>query len=75
MLLRRLREGRGWSWADLARALRDTARQRAVTSLMDRQVASIQRAVARWESVSDRTSPSDRYQFISSADALPRCCG
>ncbi|WP_218177743.1 hypothetical protein [Amycolatopsis australiensis] len=64
VLLRRLREGRGWSWADLARALRDTARQLAVTSLMDRQLASIQRAVARWESVSDRTSPSDRYQFL-----------
>lgn len=64
VLLRRLREGRGWSWADLARALQDTARQLAVTSLMDRQVASIQRAVARWESVSERTSPGDRYQFL-----------
>ncbi|MFF1612228.1 hypothetical protein ACFVYA_30980 [Amycolatopsis sp. NPDC058278] len=64
VLLRRLREGRGWSWAELARALRDTARRLAVTSLMDRQVASVQRAVARWESVSGRTSPSDRYQFL-----------
>lgn len=63
-LLRQLREGRGWSWADLARALRDTARQLAVASLMNRQVTSIQRTVARWESVSDRTSPGDRYQFL-----------
>lgn len=63
-LLRQLREGRGWSWADLARALRDTARQLAVASLMNRQVASIQRTVARWESVSYRTSPGDRYQFL-----------
>ena len=64
LLLRQLREGRGWSWTDLARALRDTARQLSVASLMNRQVTSIQRSVARWESVSDRTSPGDRYQFL-----------
>ncbi|MDX8036922.1 hypothetical protein SK803_42575 [Lentzea sp. BCCO 10_0856] len=64
LLLRQLREGRGWSWADLARALRDTARQLAIASLMNRQVASIQRTVARWESTSDRTTPGDRYQFL-----------
>ncbi|KAA9157960.1 hypothetical protein FPZ12_024055 [Amycolatopsis acidicola] len=64
LLLRQLREGRGWSWADLARALRETARQLAVAPLMHRQVTSIQRTVARWESVSDRTSPGDRYQFL-----------
>jgi len=63
-LLRQLREARGWSWSDLARALRDTARQLAVTSLMHRQVASIQRTVARWESLTDRTSPGERYQFL-----------
>ncbi|MFD2422410.1 hypothetical protein [Amycolatopsis pigmentata] len=63
-LLRQLREARGWSWTDLARALRDTARQLAVAPLMDRKVASIQRTVARWESVSDRTSPGERYQFL-----------
>lgn len=28
------------------------------------QVASIQRSVARWESVTDRTSPGERYQFL-----------
>lgn len=63
-MLRQLRESRGWSWSDLARALRDTARRRAVTSLMHRQVASIQRTVARWESTTDRTSLGDRYQFF-----------
>ncbi|GAB3474589.1 hypothetical protein [Amycolatopsis cihanbeyliensis] len=63
-LLRQLREGRGWSWADLARALRDTARQLAVTSLTHRQVTSIQRTVARWESGTERTSPGDRYQVL-----------
>ncbi|MEV6639700.1 hypothetical protein [Amycolatopsis sp. NPDC051371] len=64
LLLRHLRERRGWSWTDLARALRDTAQQLTVTSLMNRHLASIQRAVARWESVSDRTSPGDRYQLL-----------
>jgi hypothetical protein len=64
LLLRQLREGRGWSWADLARALQDTARQLAVASLMDRQVASIQRTVARWESAAGRTSPGERYQVL-----------
>lgn len=63
-LLRQLREARGWSWADLARSLRDMARQLGVTSLAHRQVTSIQRAVARWESLTDRTSPGDRYQFL-----------
>jgi transcriptional regulator with XRE-family HTH domain len=63
-LLRQLREARGWSWADLARALRDTARQLEVTSLIHRPVASIQRSVARWESLADRTGPGERYQFL-----------
>ena len=63
-LLRHLRESRGWSWADLARALRETAGQLAVTSLTDRRVASIQRTVARWESPTDSTSPGERYQYL-----------
>jgi transcriptional regulator with XRE-family HTH domain len=64
VLLRQLRESRGWSWSDLARALRDIARRLAVTSLTHRQVASIQRTIARWESLTDPTSPGDRYQFL-----------
>lgn len=63
-LLRQLREGRGWSWADLSRALRDTARLLAITSLTSRQVASIQRTVARWESLGENTCPGDRYQLV-----------
>lgn len=64
VLLRRLRESRGWSWADLARALRDTAGALAITSLADRHVASVQRTVARWESLTDRTCPGERYQLL-----------
>ena len=71
-MLRQLRESRGWSWSDLARALRDTARRLAVTSLMHRQVASIQRTVARWESITDRTSPGDRYQFLQPSESGKR---
>ncbi|GAA2693073.1 MULTISPECIES: hypothetical protein [Actinosynnema] len=63
-LLRRLREKRGWSWSDLARGLRDTADRLALPSPAPRQVVSIQRAVARWESPADRTRPGDRYQFL-----------
>lgn len=63
-MLRQLRESRGWSWADLARALRETARPLAITSLMHRQVSSIQRTVARWESITDPTGPGDRYQLL-----------
>lgn len=63
-LLRRLREGRGWSWADLSRALRDAALGLSVTSLTNRQPASIQRTVARWESLTERTAPGERYQLL-----------
>lgn len=62
--LRRLRESRGWSWADLARALRDTARDLGTASPANLPVASIQRTVARWESPTDRTKPGDRYQYL-----------
>ncbi|XVS65506.1 hypothetical protein ACQPYE_05440 [Actinosynnema sp. CA-299493] len=62
--LRRLRESRGWSWADLARALRDTARDLGMASPGNLPVASIQRTVARWESPTDRTKPGDRYQHL-----------
>ncbi|MGW4115095.1 hypothetical protein ACWEFJ_29830, partial [Actinosynnema sp. NPDC004786] len=62
--LRRLRESRGWSWADLARALRDTARDLGMASPATLPVSSIQRTVARWESPTDRTKPGDRYQYL-----------
>ncbi|MFD7652868.1 hypothetical protein ACFV4N_02670 [Actinosynnema sp. NPDC059797] len=63
-ILRQLRESRGWSWADLARALRDTARDLDMASPGNLPVASIQRTVARWESPTDRTKPGDRYQYL-----------
>lgn len=63
-LLRRLRESRGWSWAELARALRDCAGRLHMASLQGRQVGSIQRAIARWESPFDRTNPGQRYQVL-----------
>lgn len=62
--LRRLRESRGWSWTDVARALRDTARDLGMASPGNLPVASIQRSVARWESPTDRTKPGDRYQYL-----------
>lgn len=64
LLLRQLRERRGWSWSDLARALSDTARRLGVTSLAYVHLASIKRTVARWESASDDTVPGERYQFL-----------
>jgi transcriptional regulator with XRE-family HTH domain len=63
-LLRRLRVSRGWSWADLARALQDSARRLGMASLAASQRSSIRRAVARWESVDDGTSPGERYQVV-----------
>lgn len=63
-VLRRLRESRGWSWAELARALRDCAGRLQLSSLQGRQVGSIQRAIARWESPADRTTPGQRYQML-----------
>ena len=63
-LLRRLRESRGWSWAELARALRDCAGKLRLSSLQGRQVGSIQRAIARWESPSERTNPGQHYQVL-----------
>lgn len=64
LLLRQLRERRGWSWSDLARALSDTARRLGVTSLAHVHRTSIQRTIARWESPSDDTAPGERYQFL-----------
>ncbi|GAA4845669.1 hypothetical protein GCM10025787_29700 [Saccharopolyspora rosea] len=63
-LLRQLRESRGWSWADLARALRETAARLSLASVRNTRPASIQRTVARWESPTAPTSPGERYQFL-----------
>ncbi|GLY42971.1 hypothetical protein Amsp01_089940 [Amycolatopsis sp. NBRC 101858] len=63
-ILRRLRVSRGWSWADLARALQESARQLGMASLAASQRSSIRRAVARWESIDDGTNPGERYQVV-----------
>jgi hypothetical protein len=63
-ILRRLRETRGWSWADLARALRDTARHLGIEAVSASQLRSVQRAVARWETPAGNTSPGERYQVV-----------
>lgn len=63
-MLRQLREARGWSWADLACALRETASELSITTVQQRRLASIQRAVARWESTAEPTGPGERYQYL-----------
>lgn len=63
-LLRRLREQRGWSWSDQARALRAVAGQLGVTTSVNAQLSSLQRGIARWESTASRTVPGERYQLL-----------
>ncbi len=48
-LLRRLREQRGWSWADQARVLRAVAEWLGMTAVTSTQPTSLQRSIARWE--------------------------
>ncbi|MGH3839612.1 MAG: hypothetical protein ACRDSF_28500 [Pseudonocardiaceae bacterium] len=54
--MRWLREQRGWSWADQARALRAVAEQLGVTASASAQLSSLQRGIARWESTASRTA-------------------
>jgi len=63
-LLRRLREQRGWSWADQARALLAVAGRLGVTAVTSTRPASLQRGIARWESTAARTVPGERYQLL-----------
>ncbi|GAA0646829.1 hypothetical protein GCM10010174_82520 [Kutzneria viridogrisea] len=63
-LLRRLRESRGWSWADLARALQTAARRLGIASVMQVELPSIVRTLARWESVTGTSAPRERYQVL-----------
>lgn len=62
-LLRRLREQRGWSWADQARALHVVAGQLG-TATASTQLTSLQRSIARWESPESRTVPGERSQLL-----------
>ncbi len=63
-LLRRLRERRGWSWADQACALRAVAEHIGVTASVSAQLSSVQRSIARWESTASRTVPGERSQLL-----------
>ncbi len=63
-LLRQLRERRGWSWAEQARALHDVAGRLGVTAVTSTRPASLQRSIARWESTATRTVPGERYQLL-----------
>lgn len=60
--LKRLRLGRGWSLADLARAIITKAGE--LGQPLDASVASVQRSVARWESGKAPILPGERYQLL-----------
>ncbi len=63
--LRRLREQRGWSWTDEARAIKDMARRLGIDRLAQTEIASIKRTIARWESETAKaTAPDERYQWM-----------
>jgi transcriptional regulator with XRE-family HTH domain len=63
--LRRLREQRGWSWADEARAIKEMARRLGIDRLAQTNIASIKRTIARWESdTAAATVPDERYQWV-----------
>jgi hypothetical protein len=63
--LRRLRESRGWSWTDEARAIKSTAGQLSLDSAPATSISSVRRTIARWESEAATASvPDERYQWI-----------
>ncbi|MEU7061483.1 hypothetical protein [Streptomyces sp. NPDC046197] len=60
--LKRLRVTRGWSLADTACAISDTAARLGLP--LDASAASVQRSVARWESGTAPILPGERYQLL-----------
>ncbi|MEV5412049.1 hypothetical protein AB0K60_24825 [Thermopolyspora sp. NPDC052614] len=62
--LRALRERRGWSWADEARAINDAARVLAIEAVARTSVASLVRTIARWECEGKPVAPGERYQLL-----------
>jgi transcriptional regulator with XRE-family HTH domain len=60
--MRALRQRRGFSWQDEARALRDTARRLRLPAVANAGLSTIQRTIARWES--GATRPSERYRLL-----------
>ncbi|MEU4234846.1 hypothetical protein AB0F17_62125 [Nonomuraea sp. NPDC026600] len=61
-MLKRLRLSRGWSLADTARLLAETADR--LGQPFDTAVMSVQRSVARWESSKSPILPGERYQLL-----------
>ncbi|MBC2864424.1 hypothetical protein [Streptomyces mexicanus] len=61
-ILKRLRLARGWSLADLARAI--IAKAAELGQPLDASVASVQRSVARWETSKAPILPGERYQLL-----------
>ncbi|NRQ35214.1 hypothetical protein HII36_25805 [Nonomuraea sp. NN258] len=62
--LRSLRERRGWSWADEARALKAAAKRLSISPVDRLATASLVRTVARWEREDRPTIPRERYQLL-----------
>jgi hypothetical protein len=57
-----LRQGRGWSQADLARALQQEAARARIHQVAGVARASIVRSIIRWEN--DGVKPDNRYQLL-----------
>lgn len=60
--MRVLRQHRGWSLLDEAKALRDAARRYRVPTIAAVGLSTIKRTISRWEN--DGVSPGERYQFL-----------
>jgi tetratricopeptide (TPR) repeat protein len=63
-LLKQLRRDRGWSWKQQARVLRGLAEKLNIERVAQADVASIERAIARWESGDYPYKLSAQYQLL-----------
>jgi tetratricopeptide (TPR) repeat protein len=63
-LLKQLRKDRGWSWKQQARVLRELAKKLKIERVAQADVASIERAIARWESGDYPYKLSGQYQLL-----------
>jgi transcriptional regulator with XRE-family HTH domain len=61
-LMRVLRQRRGWSLLDEAKALREAARRRRMPTIATGSLITIKRTIARWEN--DAVRPAERYQLL-----------
>lgn len=60
--MRALRQRRGWSLLDEAKALREAARRRRMPTIATGSLVTIKRTIARWEN--DAVRPAERYQLL-----------